>query len=83
MLVSKYGIWALAALRACALRAGRRFAVSSRILDRPLFFSRLRHELREQYQEIEGYPLSHFLKIAASIGKKWLQLTTHNAPDAN
>jgi hypothetical protein len=50
---------------------------------RPGFFSRLRHELREQYQEIEGYPLSHFLEIAASIGKKWLQLTTHNAPDAN
>lgn len=49
---------------------------------RPGFFSRLRHELREQYREIEGYPLSHFLDIAASIGRKWLQLTTHHDPDA-
>jgi len=43
---------------------------------RPGFFSRLRHELREQYEEFPGYPLSHFLNIAGSIGKKWMQLST-------
>jgi len=45
-------------------------------LYRPGFFSRLRHELREQYEEFPGYPLSHFLDIASSIGKKWMQLST-------
>jgi hypothetical protein len=43
---------------------------------RPGFFSRLRHELREQYEEIAGYPLSHFLEIAGSMGRKWIQLST-------
>ncbi len=45
-------------------------------LHRPRFFSRLRHELREQYQEMPGYPLKHFLDIAGSIGMKWVQLST-------
>lgn len=48
---------------------------------RPGFFSRLRHELREQYEEIPGYSLSHFLNIAGSIGKKWMQLSTEGDPD--
>jgi len=48
---------------------------------RPSFFSRLRHELREQYEEIPDYPISHFLNIAGSIGKKWMQLSTEGDPD--
>jgi hypothetical protein len=43
---------------------------------KPRFFSRLRHELREQYVEVPGYPLKHFLDIAGSVGKKWLFLAT-------
>ncbi len=43
---------------------------------RPRFFSRLRHELREQYVEVPGYPLKHFLDIAGSVGKKWVFLAT-------
>ena len=46
------------------------------ILCRPGFFSRLHHELREQYQEFQNYPLSHFINIAGSIGKQWMQLST-------
>lgn len=46
----------------------------------PGFFSRLRHELREQYEEMPDYPLSHFLNIAGSIGKKWLQLSVESDP---
>ncbi len=42
---------------------------------RPGFFSRLRHEIREQYQEIPEYPVTHYLDIAGSIGRKWLQLS--------
>ena len=45
-------------------------------LHRPRFFSRLRLELREQYVEMPGYPLKHFLDIAGSIGMKWVQLST-------
>lgn len=47
---------------------------------RPGFFSRLHHELREQYDELPGYPLSHFLNIAGSIGKRWMQLSTEGDP---
>jgi hypothetical protein len=43
---------------------------------KPRFFSRLRHELREQYVEVPGYSLKHFLDIAGSIGKKWVLLST-------
>jgi hypothetical protein len=46
----------------------------------PGFFSRLRHELREQYEEIPDYPLSHFLNIVGSIGKKWLRLSVESDP---
>ncbi len=46
------------------------------MLCRPGFFSRLHHELREQYQEFQDYPLSHFINIAGSIGKQWMQLST-------
>ncbi|MFC1500663.1 hypothetical protein ACFL6T_06590, partial [Candidatus Zixiibacteriota bacterium] len=46
----------------------------------PAFFSRLRHEIREQYEEIPGFPLAHFLDIASSIGKKWLQLSVTPDP---
>ncbi len=44
---------------------------------RPGFFSRLRHEIREQYQERTDYPVTHYLDIAGSIGRKWLQLSPH------
>ncbi len=47
----------------------------------PAFFSRLRHEIREQYEEIPDFPLSHFLDIAGSIGKKWLQLSVTSDPE--
>lgn len=48
------------------------------MLCRPGFFSRLHHELREQYQEFQNYPLSHFINIAGSIGKQWMQLSTES-----
>ena len=51
------------------------------MLCRPGFFSRLHHELREQYQEIQDYPLSHFINIAGSIGKQWMQLSTESELD--
>ena len=51
------------------------------MLCRPGFFSRLHHELREQYQEFESYPLSHFINIAGSIGKQWMQLSTEGDQD--
>jgi hypothetical protein len=51
------------------------------MLRRPTFFSRLHHELREQYQEFKNYPLSHFINIAGSIGKQWMQLSTEGDLD--
>jgi|GEM_PF-2814367 len=50
-------------------------AASERL--RPGFFSRLRHEIREQYPESPDYPVTHYLDIAGSIGRKWLQLSPH------
>jgi len=47
----------------------------------PAFFSRQRHEIREQYEEIPDYPVTHFLDIAGSIGKKWLQLSITPDPE--
>lgn len=63
---------ASAFLRGLELGLGREGAD----LHRPRFFSRLRQELRDQYQEMPGYPLKHFLDIAGSIGMKWVQLST-------
>jgi hypothetical protein len=51
------------------------------MLCRPSFFSRLHHELREQYQEFQDYPLLHFINIAGSIGKQWMQLSTEGDMD--
>ena len=48
--------------------------------NKPSFFSHLHHELREQYEEIEGYPLNHFLEIAGSIARKWLRLNETSPP---
>lgn len=48
----------------------------------PAFFSRLRQEIREQYEEFPDYPLSHFLDIAGSIGKKWLRLSVSPDPES-
>jgi hypothetical protein len=48
---------------------------------KPSFFSHLHHELREQYEEIEGYPLNHYLEIAGSIARKWLRLNETSPPE--
>jgi len=48
---------------------------------KPSFFSRIRYELREQYEEVEGYPLSHFMEILASIGRRWIRLDSTSPPE--
>lgn len=64
-------------LRGLAVSLGEEMAT----LYHPGFFSSLRHELREQYEEFPDYSLSHFLDIASSIGKKWLQLSVPSDPE--